>query len=230
MKSHLSAGNRSNLRHVLGTVVMAAVMACAGGVQAQDADGEKSPVGRIVIESSVAVGVTAAIWAPSLALSVSAMQRCADDKGKNPTEAESALHDALAPEFCPVAGGPYILAASGISMFAVPTSIYISGELAGGNGNYWYTLLGSGIGTFTGFLATALITGVSDNDDVVASVGIAALTVPTILASVIAYEASQEPSADSHKRDRDANKTTVVPGVGTTADGQGAMLSLSGRF
>ncbi len=198
-------------------------------------ESEISPASRIAIEGGVGAAVGAALWIPGMVLGVNAHDKCVSDVNRKAASADGiggAVENAIGTLECEDEGTEFVGAAYALTIVAVPTSVYLAGELAGGNGNYWYTLLGSGLGTATGLLAAVAVVAAGDDGDGTSTsfgvLALTALTLPTIVGSVLGYELSQEgPSSDAPKR---AKGTTVVPSVGSTADGQGGMLSLSGTF
>lgn len=168
---------------------------------------------RTTAELAAGSAAAAAVWAPTFSLAISETEECMDALG-------------FAGFVCAPVAGVISLAGLGVSTIATPTAVYIAGEVAGGNGNYWYTLLGSTAGSVSGLVLMSLAPAFGD-----AGLAVVAglLVVPNIIGSMAAYELSQDAEiAEDRAASRPA--VTLVPSIGTTADGRGGLVSLGGQF
>lgn len=89
-------------------------------------------------------------------------------------------------------GGDFAVLGAGLiggipsSLFAVPAGVYLVGEALGADGNYWWALLGTGVGAAAGLGLLFLIEDV--NSGILSAM---AITVPTVAGAVIFYEVFQ---------------------------------------
>jgi hypothetical protein len=208
----------ANLAAMLALCVTATAAAQDPAPAAQ-APAQDETGGQFALRTSVQLGAGAAaqvaVWAPAILIMADVYNDCAADLSF------------AGPAVCPMAVGPIVGIAYGASTILTPTAVYVSGELAGGNGNFWYTLLGSASASATTVLLAPVLFDTESQTG--ATLGFAALMAMPIIGSVLGYELSQEGEIEEDRAE--ARSTfTVAPSAGVTADGQGAMLSASGTF
>lgn len=129
--------------------------------------------------------------------------------------------------------------ATGLEMavFAAPITtsigVYLAGEAAGGDGNYWAALGGSCIGGLLslpfGYGAFGLVNS-SDGEAVPLAGWMTMLSVAPVLGAMIGYELSNHGRANEADKATAANRAIVLPNVGATPDMRGATLGMTGRF
>ncbi len=135
----------------------------------------------------------------------------------------------------------------GVAYISLPTTavlapaltsvgVYLAGEASGGDANYWYTLLGSTVGTAASVGGAVVAIETNDSGDIFIPALVTALSIAPVVGAMIGYELSNNADdADNSveakaKRAKAAARATFIPEVAATPDLKGATVGLSGRF
>lgn len=127
----------------------------------------------------------------------------------------------LVPRQCPESGsdrGEFAILSSVTNMFAIPLGVAIAGNLAGGDGGFGWTFLGSLSGMTVALLPAAFVAasgGSSTRTARYITIG-AFLTLLPMAGSIIAYEVSVPSRARPRRFEREAR---VFPTVDVSAQG-----------
>jgi len=114
--------------------------------------------------------------------------------------------------------------------------VYLAGEASGGDANYWYTLLGSTVGTAASVGGAIVAIETNDSGDIFTPALVTALSIAPVVGAMIGYELSNKADATDDsaeakaKRAKAAARATFIPEVAATPDMKGATVGVSGRF